>query len=73
TTAAAAKVLADSSIAGLGVYSQLNPVLLSFSAGSPGDGMVHITKPLSGASITVANYTAGNVTVIITRTNVMPA
>lgn len=73
TTAAAAKVLADSSIAGLGVYSQLNPALLSFSAGSPGDGMVHITKPLSGASITVANYTAGNVTVVITRTNVMPA
>ena len=73
TTAAAAKVLADSSIAGLGVYSQLNPSLLSFSAGSPGDGMVHITKPLSGASITVANYTAGNVTIVITRTNVMPA
>ncbi|WP_207789003.1 hypothetical protein [Klebsiella variicola] len=73
TTAAAAKVLADASIAGLGVYSQLNPALLSFSAGSPGDGMVHITKPLSGASITVANYTAGNVTVVITRTNVMPA
>ncbi|SAS89394.1 Uncharacterised protein [Klebsiella pneumoniae] len=35
--------------------------------------MVHITKPLSGASITVANYTASNVTVVITRTNVMPA
>ncbi|BBV61197.1 hypothetical protein [Klebsiella quasipneumoniae] len=73
TTAAAAKVLADSSIAGLGVYSQLNTALLSFSAGTPGDGMVHITKPLSGASITVANYTASNVTVVITRTNVMPA
>ncbi|MDI0464358.1 phage tail fiber protein [Klebsiella variicola] len=73
TTAAAAKVLADSSIAGLGVYSQLNTALLSFSAGAPGDGMVHITKPLSGASITVANYTASNVTVVITRTNVMPA
>lgn len=71
TTAAAAKVLADSSIAGLGVYSQLNPALLSFSAGSPGDGMVHITKPLSGYSITVANYTAGNVTVVITRISAM--
>ncbi|PXM32175.1 hypothetical protein DMT39_29115, partial [Klebsiella variicola] len=71
TTAAAAKVLADSSIAGLGVYSQLNPSLLSFSAGTPGDGMVHITKPLSGYSITVANYTAGNVTVVITRISAM--
>ena len=71
TTAAAAKVLADSSIAGLGVYSQLNPALLSFSAGSPGDGMVHITKPLSGYSITIANYTAGNVTVVITRISAM--
>ena len=71
TTAAAAKVLADSSIAGLGVYSQLNPSLLSFSAGTPGDGMVHITKPLSGYSITVANYTSGNVTVVITRISAM--
>ncbi|MGX7610378.1 hypothetical protein [Klebsiella pneumoniae] len=71
TTAAAAKVLADSSIAGLGVYSQLNPSLLSFSAGTPGDGMVHITKPLSGYSITVANYTTGNVTVVITRISAM--
>ncbi|WP_446911757.1 hypothetical protein [Klebsiella pneumoniae] len=73
TATAAAKVLADSSIVGLGVYSQLNPALLSFSAGTPGDGMVHITKPIIGETITVANYTASSVTLVITRTNVMPA
>ncbi|HDU6184678.1 TPA: hypothetical protein RFX24_003101 [Klebsiella variicola] len=71
TSAAAAKVLADSSIAGLDVGRHLNKNLLSFSAGTPGDGMVHITKPLSGYSITVANYTAGNVTVVITRISAM--
>ncbi|MDI0465091.1 hypothetical protein AB8R05_18885 [Klebsiella variicola] len=70
-SAAAAKVLADSSIAGLDVGRHLNKNLLSFSAGTPGDGMVHITKPLSGYSITVANYTAGNVTVVITRISAM--
>lgn len=63
--AAAAEFIADSSIAGLGVGPVLNSSLLSFVAGSAGDGLVHVTKPGTGGSVTITNNTAYSATVVL--------
>ncbi|MEQ0239321.1 hypothetical protein ABLV46_12605 [Klebsiella sp. GB_Kp060] len=63
-TAAAGLIFADSSLPGIGVVDNRNPALLSFAAGVAGDGLIHVTKPLSGGAITITNYTAYPVTFI---------
>ncbi|WP_448949756.1 hypothetical protein [Klebsiella pneumoniae] len=62
--AAAGLIFADSSLPGIGVVDNRNTALLSFAAGSAGDGLIHVTKPLSGGAITIANYTAYPVTFV---------
>lgn len=62
--ASSAEFLADSSISGLGVGPILG-TLLSFSAGSAGDGLVHITKPSTGGSVTITNNSVSTATVVI--------
>lgn len=63
-TAAAGLIFADSSLPGIGVVDNRNPALLSFAAGVAGDGLIHVTKPLSGGAITITNYTAYPVTFV---------
>lgn len=63
-TAAAGLIFADSSLPGIGVVDNRNTALLSFAAGAAGDGLIHVTKPLSGGAITIANYTAYPVTFV---------
>ncbi|MCS4331446.1 hypothetical protein [Klebsiella variicola] len=63
-TAAAGLIFADSSLPGIGVVDNRNTALLSFAAGTAGDGLIHVTKPLSGGAITIANYTAYPVTFV---------
>ncbi len=62
--AAAGLIFTDSSLPGIGVVDNRNTALLSFAAGSAGDGLIHVTKPLSGGAITIANYTAYPVTFV---------
>ncbi|HGN8867366.1 TPA: hypothetical protein ACK1Z8_006150, partial [Klebsiella michiganensis] len=63
-TTAAGLAFADSSLAGIGVVDNRNTALLSFTAGTAGDGLIHVTKPLSGVAITITNYTAYPVTFV---------
>lgn len=57
-------IFVDSSNSGLVVVGNTNTSLISTTSGSIGDGLVHITKPSSGNSITITNYTTGTITLV---------
>ncbi len=59
-----ALVFVDASNPGLTVIANTNPSLIASSAGSAGDGLIHITKPLSGGTITISNYTSSPATLV---------
>lgn len=62
-------ILVDSSNNTLVSFGITNTSLLSFTTGTAGDGMVHITKTTTGNSITITNYTSYTATVVLMNIN----
>ncbi|WP_107333919.1 hypothetical protein [Klebsiella pneumoniae] len=67
--AAASAFVADSSNAGVTALTPINSSILSFTTGTAGDGLIHITKPATGGSITITNYSTYTATVILLNLN----
>ena len=61
---AAMWALADSSVTTMN--TSIIGTVVTNTAGTPGDGLVHVYKTTSGATINLANYTANSVQIVIT-------
>lgn len=58
-------VSADSSYGGVVKIKDSGGTAVSFDAGTAGDGLVHITKPSNGGSLTINNFGTASATVVL--------